>query len=208
MPSLRALRCWSACYTGAMSWYKRATQPGGTFFFTLVTNQRQRLFEAASHVELLRSAFAAVRREMPFDVPAAVVLPDHLHFVMTLPPGDTDYAGRVGRIKVALTRSLPPALRQGMPTTGSRVRHRESGVWQRRYWEHMIRDEDDFRRHVEYIHYNPVKHGLTSCPHAWRWTSFHRWVSDGSYAHDWACRCQQPSQPPAHLESLAETCGE
>ena len=108
-----------------------------------------------------------LRRERPVDVLAAVIMPDHIHFIWELPPDDHDFSKRVGRLKVLFTRSLPPTADIRRAESLSRLAHREAAVWQRRFWEHTIRDEHDFRRHLDYIHYNPVKHGLATCPHSW-----------------------------------------
>ena len=124
-------------------------------------------------------------RERPFDIPAAVVLPDHVHFLWTLPEGDTDYPTRVGRTKAVFTRSLAADDPRRMAPTVSRDVHRESGVWQRRYWEHTIRDEDDFKAHLDYVHYNPVRHGYVRSAREWSYSSFSRWVARGEYDSDW-----------------------
>ena len=134
---------------------------------------------------LLRGAMRATRRERPFRVEAVVILPDHLHAVLTLPEGDSDFPTRWRLIKARFSHALPPAERIG----ASRGAKRERGIWQRRYWEHMIRDGADFRRHVEYCHFNPVKHGLVARVRDWPWSSFHRYVRNGAYPVDWAGNC-------------------
>lgn len=134
----------------------------------MVTYQRKPLFSTPESIAQLRRALAAVRLERPLDIAAAVVLPDHMHFVWTLPEGDTDYPWRIGRFKVLFTRSLrgesvmPPAR-----ISTSRYKHRASDVWQRRYWEHTIVDEAELEQHLNDIHDNPVKHGFVTCPHLW-----------------------------------------
>jgi putative transposase len=189
--------------------FKRARHAGGTFFFTLVTHRRQRLFNDPNNIDSLRSAFRTVQRESPFQISAVVILPDHLHLIMTLPQGDDHYSSRIGRIKVQFTRALSVEARQKMPTSASRIRHREAGVWQRRFWEHMIRDDDDFLRHVEYIHYSPVRHRLAKCPHDWQWSSFDHWVKRGTYARDWACACNGTgATEPDGLDAMARQMGE
>ena len=127
---------------------------------------------------------------MPFDITAAVVLPDHIHFVWTLPPEDDNYSKRVGRLKVLFTRSFKGISALPQDICISRQRQRESDVWQRRFWEHTIRDEADWIGHINYLHYNPVKHGLVECPHQWEFSSFRRFVKDGFYGEDWGCRCE------------------
>jgi putative transposase len=181
-----------------MSDYRRAYVPGGTFFLTLVTYDRTPLFTTPERVEQLRAALNCVMQESPFTIPAAVVLPDHIHFLWTLPAGDTDYSRRVGRMKVLFTRSLHHEL---SPEAGdSRRKHRESDIWQRRFWEHTIADEDDFERHLDYIHYNPVKHKLVPCAHVWPYSSFARWVRAGRYEAEWGCCCgDRRPRPPVNL---------
>ncbi len=189
-----------------MPMFIRARQPGGTFFFTLVTHGRTPIFADDTNVDRLRTAFSIQRRQQPFELLAAVVLHDHLHIIMRLPEGDADFSSRIGRIKVLFTRSLPDEIRIAAAENPSRARHRESGIWQRRFWEHMIRDEADLIHHVEYIHFNPVKHGLAPCPHAWKYSSFHRFVARGFYDAQWGCRCDGcAADPPAdpRLEGFA-----
>ena len=137
--------------------YRRAFTPGGSFFFTVVTERRRTLLASAEAVEVLRMAIQAVRSTRPFEVDAMVVLPDQLHCLWTLPPDDADFATRWRLVKTWFTKHCDPGLR-AVPNR-ARVAKREQAVWQHRYWEHLLRDEADFVRHVEYIHYNPVKHG-------------------------------------------------
>jgi len=172
-----------------MSQYRRSYVPGGVFFLTLVTYRRIPLFSEVENISRLRKAIAKMRQEKPFDITAAVVLPDHLHFIWTLPPNDSDYSQRVSRLKVLFTRSLREKSSLSVEIPASRRKHRESDVWQRRFWEHTIRDEDDLNKHLDYIHYNPVKHGLVSCPHLWTYSSFDKWVKAGRYQVDWGYRC-------------------
>jgi len=158
-----------------MSQYRRAVVPGGCFFFTLVTDHRYPWFADPRHVSRLREGFRRVRNRYPFELDAIVVLPDHLHLLMSLPEGDSNYALRLRLIKHYLTR--------GMTIRGN---HRgEKPVWQKRYWEHAIRDDNDWRRHLDYVHFNPVKHGYVTHPSEWPYSSFHRCVEKGWYAIDW-----------------------
>ena len=145
--------------------YRRAYVPGGTFFLTLVTYQRNSLFSDPENISRLRHAVATVKSEMPFYLTGAVILPDHIHFLWTLPVGDQAYSKRVGRLKVIFTQSLHGKGALPQNVSNSRRKHHESYIWQRRFWEHTIRDEGDFEQHLNYIHYNSVKHGLVSCPH-------------------------------------------
>ena len=163
--------------------YRRAFIPGGSFFFTLVTQRRKPIFATAEAVEVLRGAFRAVRKSRPFEIDAMVVMPDHLHCIWTLPPGDADFSTRWRLIKTWFTKHCDPALRP-VPDPALKAK-KEQGVWQHRYWEHLLRDETDFARHVDYIHYNPVKHGLTGLPMDWPYSSFRRYVEAGIYPPDW-----------------------
>jgi putative transposase len=174
--------------------YVRAFQPGGTFFFTLVTYRRRPLFDGEHNIARLRAAVAAVRRERAFDLLAAVILPDHLHWIIRLPEGDTDFSWRIGRIKTRFTRSLGTSAASETcepieSSSASRRKHRESDVWQRRFWEHTLRDEDDLHQHLDYIHYNPVRHRLVACPHRHKASSFHTWARRNFYPSDWLCVC-------------------
>lgn len=185
-----------------MSNYRRAWIPGGTFFLTIVTHRRQPLFREGERVEQLRQAIAIVKTETPFEIVAAVVLPDHLHFIWKLPSGDTNFSRRVGRLKVLFTRSLFGVGASARADSESRRKHRESDVWQRRFWEHTIRNETELESCLNYIHYNPVKHGLVSCPHQWEYSSFHTWVKRGQYSFDWACTCQGQPSPNLNFKNL------
>jgi putative transposase len=158
--------------------YRRAFIPGSSFFFTVVTEGRRPLFASADAVEVLRNAFRAVRLLRPFNVDAMVVLPDHLHCIWTLPPDDGDFATRWRLIKTWFTKHCDPALRPEL--NQARIRKRQQAFWQHRYWEHVLRDEADFTRHVEYIHFNPVKHGLASSAMEWPYSSFRRYVEAGT----------------------------
>jgi len=161
--------------------YVRAFVPGGTFFFTVtLLERRQRLL--VDHIDALRAAFADTRRRRPFAIDAMVILPDHLHCIWTLPPGDADFSSRWHAIKSAFSRAVP----RGERLSACRVAKGERGIWQRRFWEHTIRDETDFERHVDYIHYNPVKHGHVCKAADWPYSTFAEYVRRGVYPHDWA----------------------
>jgi len=120
-------------------------------------------------------------------IEAMVLLPDHLHTIWRLPPGDSDFSTRWKMIKGAFTHRWLEMGGQPSAVSASQQREGRRGVWQPRYMEHAIRDEDDFTQHVEYIHYNPVKHGYVDCPSGWRWSSFHRYVHAGYYPRNWCC---------------------
>ena len=159
--------------------YRRNAVPGGTFFFT-VTLADRRSSVLVDHVGLLRSAFRNTRDRRPFGVDAIVILPDHLHAILTLPPGDSDFSGRWKAIKAGFTHSIV--------ATGATIHRDHRGeylLWQRRFWEHTIRDEADFERCANYIHFNPVKHRLVSTPAEWPYSSLHRYVRAGILPRDW-----------------------
>jgi putative transposase len=167
--------------------YRRAHVPGGSFFFTLVTNRRARLFTQPRGRHLLGSMFRRCLLRWPFTINALVLLPEHLHAIWSLPPGDDDYPKRWGWIKKEFTKEWLHVGGAEERVSDARRRERRRGVWQPRYWEHTLEDEDDFERHFDYIHYNPVKHGHVKCPRDWPWSSFHRWVARGVYSEHWAC---------------------
>jgi putative transposase len=159
--------------------YRRNLVPGGTFFFTVVLEDRRSTL-LIDRIASLRLAFRVARGEQPFKIDAIVILPDHLHTIMALPEGDSDFSGRWRRIKSAFSRRV---VAEGVPA--KRNRRGEYALWQRRFWEHTVRDETDFARHVDYIHYNPVKHGLVSRVTDWPHSSFHRYVRSGLLPQDW-----------------------
>jgi putative transposase len=163
-----------------MSRYRRLFVPGGTFFFT-VTLADRRSDLLVREIDLFRSAYAAAGRRHPFETVAICVLPDHLHAIWSLPQGDAGFPERWRLIKRAFSRALPsPSVR-----SASKVAKRDKGIWQRRYWEHAIRSDEDLVRHVDYIHYNPVKHGLVPRVRDWRYSSFHAHVRHGDLPEDW-----------------------
>ena len=164
-----------------MTSYRRNFVAGGRYFFTVNLAER-RLRLLTEHVDALRAAFRYARLQHPFTIDAIVVLPDHLHAIWTLPEGEADFALRWRLIKATFSRFLP----RGEPVSLSRSRRGERGVWQRRYWEHTLRDEGDFTRHADYIHFNPVKHGHVGHVKDWPHSSFHRLVRFGIYPADWA----------------------
>ncbi|WP_139559636.1 REP-associated tyrosine transposase [Methylotetracoccus oryzae] len=161
--------------------YRRALIPGGTWFFTVNLLERHRKDLLVREIELLREAVRRVRARYPFHINAWVVLPDHLHCVWTLPPDDANFSTRWRLIKSGFSRALPRTER----LSDVRKAGGERGIWQRRYWEHLIRDEADFQRHVDYVHVNPVKHGLVKRVSDWPYSTFHQYVSQGTYPADW-----------------------
>jgi putative transposase len=161
--------------------YRRSLVPGGSYFFTVnLEDRRSRLL--TDHIDSLRAAFWQAHRQHPFAIEAIVVLPDHLHAIWTLPEGDADFAVRWRLIKSTFSRTLPAE----EPVSPSRARRAERGIWQRRYWEHAIRDETDLERHIDYIHFNPVKHGHVARVRDWPHSSFHRFSRLGILPDDWA----------------------
>ena len=168
-----------------------------------------------------------VQKESPFEMTAFVILPDQLHCLWTLPRRDFDYSSRWSRAKRRFTQKwgrhigagnelvgmAHPTSKSGNKTvstahpmlSASRVKHREKDVWQRRFWEHTIRDETDFRRHLDYIHLNPVKHELVDCPHAWKHSSFTRWVKAGFYVKEWQCVCRSRDVRRLDFDDIAAT---
>jgi putative transposase len=160
--------------------YRRNFIPGGTWFFT-VTLADRRSNALVDHIGALRSAFRAARRARPFAIDAIAVLPDHLHAILTLPSNDADFPGRWRRIKGHFSSELIEA-RLHL----KRWPNGDLALWQRRFWEHTIRDDRDFARHVDYVHFNPVRHGLTQRVRDWPYSSFHRYVREGLLPDDWA----------------------
>ena len=164
--------------------YRRARIKGGTYFFTVVTHKRAKILCEPENVVLLREAFKHVMNEHLFTIEAFVLLPEHLHCIWRMPGGNHDFSTCWRLVKSYFTRNCDTKYRQ--TPFGSRQKKKEQSIWQRRFWEHTIRTEEDFVRHVEYIHYNPVKHGLVPAPKDWEYSSFHRYVRNGIYDLEWA----------------------
>ena len=163
--------------------YCRSRAKGATFFFTVVTHGRKKILCNENNVALLKEAFWYVLGQHSFRIRAFILLEDHIHCIWTLPEDDNDFSMRWQLIKGYFSRKCDDKYK-GLPSV-SRLEKGEQGVWQRRFWEHQIRDEVDFVRHVEYIHYNPVKHGLVRSPCDWPYSSFYRYVKRGIYDSDW-----------------------
>jgi len=157
-----------------MTSYRRAKAPGATYFFTVNLARRDSTL-LVDRIGELRDSMRYVRTRHPFTIDAMVVLPEHLHALWTLPPGDADHSLRWRLLKACFSRRIPAGECRGK----SRVAKGERGLWQRRYWEHLIRNEDDLHRHVDYIHGNPVKHGHVECVADWPYSTFHRYVAEG-----------------------------
>ena len=160
-----------------MPQYVRAK--GSIFFFTVVLEQRPNSL-LIDEINRLRRIYKIVQQRQPFETVAICIMPDHIHALWALPEGDVNFAARWSSIKSGFSRGLDAQTR-----SPSKVSKREKGIWQRRYWEHAIRDEADFERHVDYIHFNPVKHGYVTRVADWPHSSFHRYVERGVLAEDW-----------------------
>jgi len=161
--------------------YRRAWHPGGTYFFTVNLLHRQGNDLLTRHIALLRQSIRSVRERHPFHIHGWVVLPEHLHCVIELPQGDADFATRWRLIKMQFSKEMP----HGEKLSAVRIRRGERGIWQRRYWEHLIRNEEDCRAHMDYVHINPVKHGLVKRVADWPYSTFHHLVAEGVYPLDW-----------------------
>ena len=162
--------------------YRRSQESGGDFFFTLVTYKRRQILTLRDNISRLRQAFRREIEKRPFEITAFVILPDHLHCIWKLPEGDHDYSRRWSSIKSFFSIG---AVAEDANIPSSRTKKREKGVWQRRFWEHTIRDEVDWRRHMDYIHFNPVKHGWVKSPSTWPYSSFQQCVKEGLYENNW-----------------------
>ncbi len=161
--------------------YRRAWHRGGTYFFTVNCLQRKDNDCLVRNIDLLREVIASVKKSHPFVIQAWVVLPEHMHCVIELPEGDADFATRWMLIKMLFSKGIPKNERR----SDTRIERRERGIWQRRYWEHLIRDECDYQAHVDYVHINPLKHGLVKQVKDWPYSTFHKMVKLGIYAQDW-----------------------
>jgi len=161
--------------------YRRANLKGGCYFFTVVTHKRRPHFQNPDVIELLRKSIEKVMIKYPFTINAIVVLPNHIHAIWTLPKDDNDFSLRWRLIKTFVTKH--------QVQTG----HLNEDFWQKRFWEHQIRNESDYKNLVEYIHYNPVKHGYVNSVKEWKYSSFHQFVNKGIYGEHWS---------ESHLENL------
>jgi putative transposase len=163
-----------------MSRYRRTRIDGGIFFFTVTLEDRSSDL-LVREIDLLRKVYSDISKKYPFETIAICVLPDHLHAIWALPADNSDFSIRWNQVKGGFSRRLPAALSR----SESKITKREKGIWQRRYWEHAIRTDDDLERHVDYIHYNPVKHGFVSRVCDWPHSSFHRYVKEQVLLADW-----------------------
>jgi putative transposase len=160
--------------------YRRTNITGATYFFTVnLANRKNNLL--INEIDKLRNTLNKVKKSHPFKLDAMVILPEHLHAIFTLPKYDNNFAKRWSLIKAGFSRQLPKREAIGQ----SRKSKGERGIWQRRYWEHLIRDEKDFEKHVNYIHYNPVKHGYVKQPKDWKYSTIHKYIEKGILKSDW-----------------------
>ena len=164
-----------------MSHYRRARFCGGYYFFTVVTYKRRKILAGDLARKHLREAFEKVRSRRYFKTIAFCLLPEHLHCIWQLPPGDGDYSTRWSLVKRDFTMSFLKEGGDEFTQSNSRLKHRHRGIWQKRFWEHQIRDERDLQNHIDYIHYNPVKHGLAKDVDDWPWSTYHKYVESGRY---------------------------
>ncbi len=165
-----------------MRTYIRDKTKGGCYFLTVNVYDRQSNLLSA-HINELRQAFKKTKRTQTFEIDACVVLPDHFHIIITLPHQSDDYSKIISAIKGNFSRLISKTDREVI--SSSRAKKRERGLWQRRFWEHKIRDDKDYKQHIDYIHYNPVKHGYVSRPTDWAYSTIHKFISDGVYPIDW-----------------------
>lgn len=171
-----------------MSHYRRSHTTGATYFFTLTSYRRRQVLTEPSVRSALRDAIHVVRERLPFVIHAWVLLPDHLHCIWELPENNAAFGLRWCLIKQRVSRALHGEGAMVLERSSSQIKRREIGFWQRRFWEHQIQDDCDFSRHMDYIHWNPVKHGYVSRVREWPYSTFHRYVRAGFYPEDWGDR--------------------
>lgn len=169
-----------------MSRYRRANVQGATYFFTVVTERRQPILTNQDVRSALRAAILEVRSTHPFEIDAWVLLPDHLHCIWTLPEGDADFSTHWQLIKREVTVAIGAKYFREDLHTDRRAQKQQGTIWQQRFWEHFIRDDNDYAAHMDYLHFNPVKHGLVKTVNEWPWSSFHRLVNEDVYQTNWS----------------------
>jgi putative transposase len=177
-----------------MSLYRRNFVMGGTYFFTVNLLDRKKSL-LVDHVDCLRESVRKVKQKRPFSIEAWVILPDHMHTVWTLPEGDSDYSGRWREIKKAFSKAIPA----NEYRSTARIKQGERGIWQRRFWEHTITSERDYRNHIDYVHVNPLKHGLVAQVKDWPYSSFHHHVRQGVYTENWCSRRLEKPKAPSDM---------
>ena len=166
-----------------MTSYRRIHTANATWFFTVNLAERKNNHLLVEQIDLLRASFRYVKQRKAFIINAVVIMPDHLHCIWTLPPEDSDYSTRWNLLKGHFSRGIV----QGERVSESRSKRRERGIWQRRFWAHLIVDQNDLNQHIDYIHWNPVKHGFVQKVADWRYSSFHQFVKQGVYPSTWGC---------------------
>jgi putative transposase len=176
--------------------FRRNYQPGGTYFFTVVTYNRLPILTNPISRSILRSAWDDVRKRFPFSTLAVCLLPDHLHCIWTLPEDDWNYSMRWKEIKRLFTKAYLPSADTYEVTNASRKKRGEASIWQRRFWEHTIQNDIDLQRHIDYIHFNPVKHSLVENVIDWPWSSYHRYIQRGICDPTWEQRASQAEVNP------------
>ena len=162
--------------------YRRAWCPGGTYFFTVNLLERGKNDLLVRHIDLLKDRIRSVKQRYPFEIHAWFVLPEHMHCIIELPENDTDFPTRWRLMKMGFSKSLP----KGERLSPVRIKRGERGIWQRRYWEHLITSDEDYRAHMDYVHINPAKHGLVKKVIDWPHSTFHRLANTGAYPDGWA----------------------
>ena len=172
--------------------YRRLQVEGGWFFVTVVTHRRRPILARSMARAWLRQSIREVRKVRPFAIRAMVLLPEHWHAIIELPQGDDNLSGRINGIKRGFTTRYLAGGGREAPVSAGAARKRSRGVWQGRFWDHALRDAGDFKMHLDYIHANPVKHGLVARPGDWKWSSFARYVRAGEYPPDWCARVDLP----------------
>jgi putative transposase len=165
--------------------YRRIRVKGGSYFFTVVTFGRRPFLIDDRVSTALRQGIQEMRQSLPFSIDAWILLPDHLHAIWTLPENNDNFGSRWAVIKIAVSRQCGYLVSKDGPTKESPAKRGETGIWQRRFWDHLIRDDLDFQRHLDYLHWNPVKHGYVKRVIDWPYSTFHRFVNQGLYPPDW-----------------------
>jgi putative transposase len=166
--------------------YRRVWYAGGTYFFTINLLERKNNDLLVKQISALKDVIKTVKKAHPFIIHAWVILPEHMHCVIELPKGDNDFATRIRLIKSNFSKAIPKTER----ISEVRKARGERGIWQRRYWEHLFRDEADYQAHMDYVHINPVKHGLVKQVKDWPHSTFHHLVQQGIYPEDWGGRAE------------------
>lgn len=184
--------------SGIMPTYVRWREKGASYFFTVVTYRRRRIFSEPASRSLLRTAIESVRERLPFGIQAFVLLPDHLHCIWSLPENDDDFPKRWQQIKGRFSHDYLAAGGCDRTITAQHQQQKRRGIWQPRYWEHRIRDEADYFRYRDYVHLNPVKHGYVEEPGEWPWSSFHHFVQNNWLDPQW------PGSSPVDLPEVEE----